>query len=403
MAFRVLFCSLVVLLVSFLDFATFAPSVAATAEVGTAFYKEAEALLNWKASLDNQNESLLSSWVGDRPCINWVGITCDDLELGVTRLNLSGFGLKGSLYNLNFSSFPNLHTLCLLQNSLYGTIPDSIGDLSKLTHLDFSLNNLSGLLKHLWTLQLLNNSLTGPIPTTIGNLTKLATLHLSYNELSGSIPASIGHLAALSALFLNGNQLSGSIPSTIGSLPMLTNLILNTNKLSGSIPASIGHLAALSTLSLTGNQLSGSIPSTIGNLSMLTYLDLRMNKLSELAYTMEINEKCDVFSFGVLALETIMGKHPGDLISSLSSSTITTCDMLLKDVLDQRLSLPINRVSREVLSIAKIAIACLHTIPQSRPTMQQVSQELSTQKPHFPNTLFTTTLGEVVDLGGSTV
>ena len=70
MAFRVLFCILVVLLVSFLRFATFASSttssVDATAEVGTTFYKEAEALLNWKASLDNQNKSLLS-FVGWRP------------------------------------------------------------------------------------------------------------------------------------------------------------------------------------------------------------------------------------------------------------------------------------------------------------------------------------------------
>ena len=118
---------------------------------------------------------------------------------------------------------------------------------------------------------------------------------------------------------------------------------------------------------------------------------------------MEINEKCDIFSFGVLALEIIMGKHPGDLFSSLSSSKFTTCDMLLKDALDQCLSYPINRVARELLSIAKIAIACLHTIPQSYPTMQQVFQELSTQKPHLPNTLFTITLGEVVDLRGSTI
>ncbi|KAE8688971.1 Endomembrane protein 70 protein family [Hibiscus syriacus] len=37
----------------------------------------------------------------------------------------------------------------------------------------------------------------------------------------------------------------------------------------------------------------------------------------ELAYTMKINEKCDVFSFGVVALETLMGRRPGDLISFL--------------------------------------------------------------------------------------
>ena len=120
--------------------------------------------------------------------------------------------------------------------------------------------------------------------------------------------------------------------------------------------------------------------------------------ITELAYTMEVNEKCDVYSFGVLTLEIIMGKHPGDLISSLTSSAFTTLNMPLKDVLDQRLSLPMNEAAKEVLSIAKIAIACLHAAPQSRPTMQQVSQELSTQKLHLPSTLHMITLGEVVDL-----
>ncbi|XP_060671374.1 MDIS1-interacting receptor like kinase 2-like [Ziziphus jujuba] len=37
----------------------------------------------------------------------------------------------------------------------------------------------------------------------------------------------------------------------------------------------------------------------------------------ELAYTMEIKEKIDIYSFGVITLEVIAGKHPGDLISSL--------------------------------------------------------------------------------------
>lgn len=39
----------------------------------------------------------------------------------------------------------------------------------------------------------------------------------------------------------------------------------------------------------------------------------------ETAYTMEVNEKNDVYSFGVLSLEVITGRHPSDFISSLSS------------------------------------------------------------------------------------
>ena len=90
-----------------------------------------------------------------------------------------------------------------------------------------------------------------------------------------------------------------------------------------------------------------------------------------------INEKCDVFflAFGVLMVEIIMGKHPEDLVSSLTSPTYTMCDLLLKDVLNQQLSPPTNQAAREVLSIAKIAFACLHTISQSRPNNAKVSQE----------------------------
>nr|XP_027076874.1 MDIS1-interacting receptor like kinase 2-like [Coffea arabica] len=74
----------------------------------------------------------------------------------------------------------------------------------------------------------------------------------------------------------------------------------------------------------------------------------------ELAFTMEVNEKCDVYSFGVLALEVIMGKHPGDFILSASSSTSTAYDILLKDIVDPRLSSPSKQESKQVTLVAKL-------------------------------------------------
>ncbi|KAJ0800042.1 putative protein kinase RLK-Pelle-LRR-XI-1 family [Helianthus annuus] len=35
----------------------------------------------------------------------------------------------------------------------------------------------------------------------------------------------------------------------------------------------------------------------------------------ELAYTMKVTEKCDVYSFGVLVMEILKGQHPGDIIT----------------------------------------------------------------------------------------
>ena len=39
----------------------------------------------------------------------------------------------------------------------------------------------------------------------------------------------------------------------------------------------------------------------------------------ELSCTRTVTEKCDVYSFGVVTLEVLMGKHPGELISSFST------------------------------------------------------------------------------------
>ncbi|KAJ0768809.1 putative protein kinase RLK-Pelle-LRR-XI-1 family [Helianthus annuus] len=96
----------------------------------------------------------------------------------------------------------------------------------------------------------------------------------------------------------------------------------------------------------------------------------------ELAYNMIVTEKCDVYSFGVVVLETIGGKHPGDLLSSLNYST--SHGAMLENILDKRLPYPTNKsIVKEIMRVYDVALACILTDPKGRPTMRNVSQELS--------------------------
>ncbi|XP_015950797.2 probable leucine-rich repeat receptor-like protein kinase At1g35710 [Arachis duranensis] len=96
----------------------------------------------------------------------------------------------------------------------------------------------------------------------------------------------------------------------------------------------------------------------------------------ELAYTMSVTTKCDVYSFGVVALETMMGHHPGEFMSAMSKPF--TQQLLVKDVLDPRIPLPNSRKDMQhVVHVVKLALACLSPDPKSRPSMQDVANELS--------------------------
>ncbi|KVH91452.1 hypothetical protein Ccrd_006526 [Cynara cardunculus var. scolymus] len=91
---------------------------------------------------------------------------------------------------------------------------------------------------------------------------------------------------------------------------------------------------------------------------------------------MVVTEKCDVYSFRVLALETIGGKHPGDLLSSLNLSS--SHGTSLADILDARLTYPTNdRIQKELLRVYNVTLACIVTYPKSCTTMRIVSIELS--------------------------
>ncbi|KAM1031905.1 hypothetical protein ACFX13_036419 [Malus domestica] len=100
----------------------------------------------------------------------------------------------------------------------------------------------------------------------------------------------------------------------------------------------------------------------------------------ELAFTMRVTDKSDVYSFGVVALEIVMGRHPGEMLESLSESSKTLkgdAELLLKDVLDQRLEPPTSELAEAVAFVVTLALACARAHSELRPTMRHVAQELS--------------------------
>ncbi|KAJ8775079.1 hypothetical protein K2173_020354 [Erythroxylum novogranatense] len=124
----------------------------------------------------------------------------------------------------------------------------------------------------------------------------------------------------------------------------------------------------------------------------------------ELAYTMVVNEKCDVFSFGVVVLETIMGRHPEEIVSTIT--LLRDCpSLMLKDVLDSRLSYPNNNqeVAQSLVILVSLALACLRFDPGSRPTMEQVCGQLLGPGSPLPGTLHLVSLRDLMDPGIYTV
>ncbi|XP_044478460.1 MDIS1-interacting receptor like kinase 2-like [Mangifera indica] len=258
--------------------------------------EETNALLRWKASFTNQTQSRLTSWTLlspnaanskplTTPC-SWLGISCN-LAGSVIKINLTSFGLNGTLYEFSASSFPHLKYVDLAVNSLFGVIPSHIGNLSELIYLDLSFNYFSGkippeigLLTNLQILHLDENQLNGTIPSEIGQCRSLNELALCSNSLEGQIPTSLGNLNNLVRLYLYNNSLSGSIPTEMGNLTNLMELYMDVNHLTGLIPSNFGNFTKLIVLYAFDNQLSGPIPEELGNLKCLECLSLQTNNLS---------------------------------------------------------------------------------------------------------------------------
>ncbi|XP_059276989.1 receptor-like protein EIX2 [Lycium ferocissimum] len=289
--------------------------------------REKNALIKFRQGFKNPSRSMLS-WMLEENCCRWEGVECDnttghvitlDLHkqflqgefgislLGLTHLrhlDLSQNDFRGARIPEFISTFKNLEYLNLSKTNFRGTIPEHLGNLSRLQFLDLSgdsslqVNNLQWF-QHLFSMKTLDLSRVDMSRAKnwlhdINLLTSLLELRMSACQLATlpkSLPAFV-NFTSLRFLDLSLNYFNSSIPSWLfNTSHSLVYLNLTRSELGGLLPNALGNMHSLRILDLSGNPVNnrhypfesplnwftGNLPSALP--SKLEYLDVSNNYL----------------------------------------------------------------------------------------------------------------------------
>ncbi|XP_058729116.1 receptor-like protein 43 [Vicia villosa] len=237
-------------------------------------------LLQLKNNLtfDPQYSTKLKLWNENITCCDWSGVRCDNVG-HVIGLDLRGEEICGSFDNAT---------------SLLGLFLNSLSNLTHLTSLDLSHNNLSGQihglflnsmsnLTHLTYLDFSHNNLSGEILSSLKTLPSLKLIDLSFNRLSGSLQLNeVSKLRNLTTLDLSYNHISIDMNvANVSLIPNFTYLGLASCNLK-SFPSFLINQSKLFYLDLSNNQIQGKIPNWIWKLQNLEKLNISHNFLTNL-------------------------------------------------------------------------------------------------------------------------
>jgi hypothetical protein len=107
----------------------------------------------------------------------------------------------------------------------------------------------------------------------------------------------------------------------------------------------------------------------------------------EYTYTLQVNEKSDIYSFGVVLLELLTSKQPVDPnfeeedrdLLNWVHGLIDKQDAL-QEILDSRI---VDCFKEEMASVLQVALLCTNSLPSNRPSMRRVLEMLrGASRPH---------------------
>lgn len=102
---------------------------------------------------------------------------------------------------------------------------------------------------------------------------------------------------------------------------------------------------------------------------------------------MKVDEKTDIYSYGVVLLELLTGKKPLDPMFGDSMDIVEWVRRknrkrrALEDALDTCIAGQCKHVQEEMLLVLRIALLCTAKLPKERPSMKDIITMLGEAKP----------------------